>query len=223
MADTEKAPTGADSTAGEQVELPKTNDDPNAPDPNDADAATHASAPPAPDGGLIDQSQADQIDKEPATDPLADTDVNAELAPDADPDAGLVASISDLPTVPEADTLTQRDARAVQFPSTVGQPEVEVAERTADTTKASTPTHRKTFVLLQEQYDSRRFNHQPNINATRQFMLDYGLRPVGDVKFVGSEKHRDGVSVKLHYEGQAIPAVVATAPSVNHTVVAQAQ
>lgn len=210
MADKDKAP-GAEAT------------DPKAEKPNTvstADTTTPATpaAPPNPDGGVVVQAQQDATSADPAPDADSATDADAELA---DADAGLVGSIADVDIDAQAEKLDKNDAAQRQFPSLVGQPEVEVAQRSTDVQATGTSKHRKTYVLLREQYNARTFDHVPNINATRQFMLDYGLRPVGDVKFAGSERHPDGVSVRLHYEGEAVPAVVATAPAVNNMVVAQ--
>lgn len=103
-----------------------------------------------------------------------------------------------------------------QHPSLADQPEpnVEVAHRSQDVEKDSTPTHRKTYVLLKEQYDSNGGDgaddiHLANIEAARQAMIHQGLRPTSDGKFAGSEDHPDGKSINLHYDIPAVPAVVA--------------
>lgn len=107
-----------------------------------------------------------------------------------------------------------------QHPALDGNVGVEVAERSQDETRLSTDVHRKDFVLLASAYGSNDKDeiHRANIEATRQAMIGQGLRPTGDGKFAGSEKHPDGKSITLTYEVPAKPTVVVTAeePDVLH-------
>jgi hypothetical protein len=98
---------------------------------------------------------------------------------------------------------------------------VEVAERSADVVKASTRRHRKVFRVFHGglTFIEDAFDHGPNKIATRQYMVDHGLRPVGDVTLVDS-KPFDENNVDLTYEVEAIPAQVATDPGQVNTVVA---
>ena len=50
------------------------------------------------------------------------------------------------------------------------------------------------------------FDHEPNKAATRQYAIDAGLWPTGDVSFKSAKKHPDGVSWILTYSVDAIPA-----------------
>jgi hypothetical protein len=114
------------------------------------------------------------------------------------------------------DKLKPAEARLAQFPSLAGQPDVEVAERSADVHKASSSRHIKVFVappgFVVEGYD-----HTANFTATRQYMMGLGLRPDGDVEFDGASENVDGVSVDLTYSVAAIPAVIAVDPDVVHS------
>lgn len=123
------------------------------------------------------------------------------------------------------DAVGRADAAQVQFPSLVGQSGVEVAERSADVSKASTKQHRKVFRVFTAglDFDAASFDHLPNFTATRQYMLDHGLRPVGDVAFVGAEKY-DEKNTDLIYQVEALPAAIATAedhPDQAHVTVPQ--
>lgn len=98
----------------------------------------------------------------------------------------------------------------------------ETAARSADVDELSTETHRKEFVQGPGVYtEAGGFSHEANIAATRQYLINTGLRPVGDVKYVGTSKHPDGVSKVLAYEVEAIPAHLAEAYEVAHPHVIQ--
>jgi hypothetical protein len=119
---------------------------------------------------------------------------------------------------------TEKDtfrASRVQSPSLVGRPEVEVAERTQDTDKAESGEFVKDFIVRRDQFDAEDPDavHARNATAVRQFMVNQGLRPDADVRFVGEEDHWDGVSVVLHYSVGAVPAAVATSFGLAHTVI----
>lgn len=127
-------------------------------------------------------------------------------------------------TPPQEEKLTPNEARQTQHPSLHGQKNVEVAERTPDAelTKAglrkTSATHTKVFVAPPG-FDLTEYDHTANIFAVRQYMLNLGLRPVGDVTFDGESVNVDGVSVDLTYSVEAIPSVIATDPDVVHTTV----
>lgn len=101
---------------------------------------------------------------------------------------------------------------ADEFPALDGAPGVEVAERSADVTKADTLTHRKDFVLLKADYEGndKAELHRANVEAARQYLISQGMRPTGDGKFTSSTDHPDGVSITLHYDVPVVPAVTAT-------------
>lgn len=113
---------------------------------------------------------------------------------------------------------------------------VEVAKRSADNVEPvegstgpdepepdATVIHRKVFVLVDQHVDFRVYDHDANIRATRQEMLNSGLRPVGDVEYIGLSPHGDGESVDVIYEGKAVPTYVASDPDVAHPRVDQNQ
>lgn len=117
----------------------------------------------------------------------------------------------DYPIQVVANELEPAEASLEQFPAIHGQPDVEVAQRSQDVTKDATGTHRKVFVLVADEYgNGRGFDHEPNKRETVRYMVQNGLRPLGDVSFDGSKKLPDGRSVALAYTVKAVPAVVAT-------------
>lgn len=91
--------------------------------------------------------------------------------------------------------------------------DVEIAARSADMDKPS-DTHEKVFVLGPNPYSPNKnpytetsgFDHEPNKAATRQYAIDAGLWPTGDVRFKSAKKHADGVSWALTYAVDVIPA-----------------
>lgn len=92
------------------------------------------------------------------------------------------------------------------------KPATEVAARSADVGDVSTETHRKEFVHGPGVYtEAGGFSHEANIAATRQGLINAGLRPIGDVKHVSTKTHEDGISKVLAYEVEAIPAHLAVA------------
>lgn len=98
----------------------------------------------------------------------------------------------------------------------------EVAARSADVDEVKTETHRKEFVHGPGTYtEAGGFSHEANIAATRQYLINAGLRPVGDVKHVSTKTHEDGVSKVLAYEGEVVPAHLAEAYEVAHAEVIQ--
>lgn len=111
---------------------------------------------------------------------------------------------------------------AAEFPALVGEPGVEVSERSADQPKPDTLTHRKEFVLTLDSWEhgDKKEMHRANVGAMRQYLISQGMRPTGDGKFVSSKKHPDGKSVSLFYEVPVVPAVIAqeTDPEVHDYV-----
>ncbi len=94
--------------------------------------------------------------------------------------------------------------------------DVEIGARSAD---ADAPTNdfEKVFVLGPNPYitdenpytEAHDYDHEPNKTATRQYAIDHGLWPTGDVRFVSGKKHPDGVSWILSYAVPVIPAHLA--------------
>lgn len=137
-------------------------------------------------------------------------------------------------------------AREAQYPSRIGQPEVEVAERTVDIATAeekagtTSAVYRKRFVLLKREWDThtaeqKKTVHERNIRAVRQFMVGNGLRPTGDTKLVDEKVTKvaqtgrlSNDSVVLVYETPATPVALTGADvtpdsdiELLHTVVPQ--
>lgn len=111
--------------------------------------------------------------------------------------------------------------------SALPQPE-EVEARSADATHATTK-RRKVFVLgpgarrgddAVEYTKAAGFDHEANFAATRQEAIGAGLWPVGDVRFVSSKAHADGVSRELTYEVDVRPAADVLDESPNPEVIA---
>lgn len=88
--------------------------------------------------------------------------------------------------------------------------DTESAARAADVDEVTTSTHRKEFVHGPGDYSKGSgFSHDANIAATRQGIINAGLRPVTDVKHVSTRKADDGISKVLAYEAEVIPAHLA--------------
>lgn len=94
--------------------------------------------------------------------------------------------------------------------------DVEIAARSADMSEPST-THEKVFVLgpgvgnpkSNPYTEANGFDHDPNKAATRQYAIDSGMWPTGDVAFKSGKRHPDGSSWILTYRVPVIPAHVA--------------
>ena len=121
---------------------------------------------------------------------------------------------------------TKPDEQAVAA-SDLPQPE-EVEARSADAVTATTK-RRKVFVLgpgARRGYDpveytkAAGFDHEANFAATRQEAIGLGLWPVGEVRFVSSKLHADGVSRELTYEVEVRPAADVLNESPNPEVIA---
>lgn len=117
-------------------------------------------------------------------------------------------------TTPEEHAEASEGVDPTQHVSDPGVPDdVEVAARSADMDKPST-THEKVFVVGPNPYQTSRnpyteasgFDHEPNKAATRQYAIDAGMWPTGDVSFKSAKKHPDGVSWILTYTVDVIPA-----------------
>lgn len=86
-------------------------------------------------------------------------------------------------------------------------PAQEVAGRTIDLPNDKpTTTHRKVIMAGPGTEVGKDYDHDPNIEATRQYMIQQGLWPKGEIKFKGATENADGVSIDLTYEGEAVPA-----------------
>ncbi len=117
-------------------------------------------------------------------------------------------------------------AREAQFPSRIGQEQVEVAERSVDIDTAEekagtkSATYVKKFVLLKREWDThtaeqKKDVHTRNVRAVRQFMVGNGLRPTGDTTFDGEEVEKvaqtgrlSNDSVTLTYSTPATPVAL---------------
>lgn len=140
-----------------------------------------------------------------------------ELATSADVDAVTV-------DIAEGDHETLKVAAELQHPSLVGQADLEVAQRSADQHRAKSDEHVKDFVVgpmsrTEPARDFGSFDHAANIDATRQYMIASGLRPVGDVVFEGWHNHPDGISRIARYVVKAVPAAVAEGDEVEHPAI----
>ena len=91
--------------------------------------------------------------------------------------------------------------------------DVEIASRSADMSSPS-DTHEKVFVLgpgignpSKNPYtEANGYDHEPNKAATRQYAIDGGMWPTGDVAFKSAKRHPDGASWILTYTVPVIPA-----------------
>lgn len=90
-----------------------------------------------------------------------------------------------------------------------------VDQRTADThatkkaEKVRDDEHVKVFVIpgSETKPTATNYDHEPNIDATRQYMMSQGLRPTSPVRFVGAEAFGPGgKSWALTYAVSALPA-----------------
>jgi hypothetical protein len=106
--------------------------------------------------------------------------------------------------------------------------DVEIGARSSDMETPSTE-HRKVFVLGPGSVDNSRnpytessgFDHEPNKAATRQYAIDGGMWPTGDVRHVSTKRHPDGESWVLTYAVDVIPANGAPEGSQTPHVVAE--
>lgn len=120
-----------------------------------------------------------------------------------------------------ADTKTTPDAPAAPAVQ-AADADTEVAARSADVEAVDTEVHRKEFVQGPGDYSKGSgFSHEANIAGVRQYLINSGLRPVGDVKHVSTRTHEDGISKVLAYEVEAVPAHLAESYEVAHAEVIQ--
>lgn len=168
-------------------------------------AGKSKAAPAAPDDDFATPAEA----PEPAADDVTATAAAEPANPDAvNPD--------------EVSPAAADNVELPEFPSLDGNPDVEVAKRSADVHKKSSHQHVKIYVLGPGTFEeAANFDHSANITATRQAMIAQGLRPEGDVTFVGAKTAKDGVSIELSYTVGATPAAIATDFSVAHAEATQ--
>lgn len=97
-------------------------------------------------------------------------------------------------------------ARVKQHPAKVGEPEVEVDERSADGSDGMRFV--KEFVVLARQWGDSGEEHTANRAGVLNEAIQRGLHPRGDVSFDGSSEHPDGLSLTLTYSVETVPASV---------------
>jgi hypothetical protein len=97
-------------------------------------------------------------------------------------------------------------ARAKQHPAKAGEPEAEVAERTAD--GAQGMRFVKQFVVLAARWNDEDYQHEANRAGVVNEAIQRGLHPRGTVAFDGAEPHADGLSLTLTYSVETVPASV---------------
>lgn len=152
---------------------------------------------------------------------------NTETAPDAGLDDD--DTTSDKTEQVQREAAANDDATKDAEPGAEGQahvsdaePNTEVAARSADVDEVKTEVHRKEFVHGPGSYRVKDgFSHEANIAAVRQYLINSGLRPVGDVEHVSTTTHEDGISKVLAYEVEAVPAHLGEAYEVAHAHVIQ--
>lgn len=85
-----------------------------------------------------------------------------------------------------------------------------VAQRSADTNATSSNEHVKIFVLPPgpKPTATNGFSHEANFAAVRQYMMQQGLRPTGDVRHVSTKAHKgnEAMGWDLTYAVPAVPA-----------------
>ncbi len=158
----------------------------------------------------------------------AEKAADAAKAKVAEPDAEQQGATS-----PELVTPAERSAadslEQGEHVSDPGVPnDVEVAARSADM-EAPSEQHEKVFVLgpaprghnsTNPYTEARGYDHEPNKAATRQYAIDSGLWPTGDVEVKSAKRHPDGESWILTYAVPVIPANDAPDGSQSPAVVA---
>lgn len=91
-----------------------------------------------------------------------------------------------------------------------------IARRSADieAKEAKNSEHVKVFVLAPGENPTKGadFDHTPNKSATRQYAISQGLRPTGDVRFVGAKEEGKHKAWWLTYAVPVIPAERASWP-----------
>jgi hypothetical protein len=97
-------------------------------------------------------------------------------------------------------------SRAKQFPAKAGEPEAEVAERSADGSDGTRFV--KQFVVLAARWTDEDYQHEANRAGVVNEAIQHGLHPRGAVSFDGGETHPDGLSLVLTYSVETVPASV---------------
>lgn len=147
-----------------------------------------------------------------------------ETAPDAGLNDDTTSAKTEQVQAEAADDSSKDDAAKAPVTAHVSDAEAdtEVAARSADVDEVKTEVHRKEFVHGPGKYTvASGFSHEANIAAVRQYLINSGLRPVGEVEHVSTKTHEDGISKVLAYEVEAVPAHLAEAYEVAHAKVIQ--
>lgn len=116
------------------------------------------------------------------------------------------------------DELTDEEKVEEQFPSLIGEPELEVGKRSNDAENDDErDTFKKVFVLPKADYEGgdKSAIHRANEDAVRQFLINQGLRPLGPITH-SAKAHPDKFSVNITYLAKAVPAAVTTDFAVAH-------
>jgi hypothetical protein len=133
----------------------------------------------------------------------------AKVAPKAAPKV--------VPAVTGPDDPAEHDQPAAshQFPSVSdGDSGVEIAERSQDVVSPTATEHVKVYVVQRDPAKAGNVEddedmHARNIDAMRQALINQGMRPTGDGRFVSAEDGTDAGSVRLTYAIPVVPAAVA--------------
>lgn len=101
----------------------------------------------------------------------------------------------------------RRKARdVVASESDLSDPEI-IARRSADIEAEEANEYRKVFVLPPgpKPTPANGYAHDANMAATRQYAIQAGLYPTGDVRHVSTKQHDNGVSWVLTYAVKVVP------------------
>jgi hypothetical protein len=169
--------------------------------------------------------------------------------PEMREDAVTAADVAKVST-PDEPLVARRLPRERQHPSLTNAANgeaIEVSERSSDVDTALPPgqsgegsgsertgdevstTHVKTFVTTKREWDSEDHDavHERNKRAVRQYMVNQGIRPTGDVVFMDETVgdpvrfREDLAKVTLRYGVTATPAVIAVGMEQVHVVIDQ--
>lgn len=131
----------------------------------------------------------------------------------------------EVPVEPEEHASVTEDLDPSEGVADPGVPnDVEVAARSADNDEPS-DDFVKSFVLApgvgsaNPYTEAKGFDHEPNKVATRQYAINAGVWPTGDVTFLSAKRHPDGVSWMLSYGMPGVPATDAQRGVATPTVV----
>ena len=129
----------------------------------------------------------------------------ADVAKAVEPEPGVATPPADKSVV---DTIEPGDEPETTA-EVVTDPGIEVARRTNDTTAKSSEDYVRVFVLgFRGDWDAKAYDHEPNKGAVLRDALSLGLRPTGDVRFIGKTTHRDGKSRVLTYKVPVVPTAL---------------